>query len=68
MKKKRDPNSGALTFTRSPEEEKRKVNDKNVEQSVKEIESLKKKIKTIQTNFKKLEKIVNKMKEKKNKE
>ena len=54
MKKKRDPNSGALIFTRTPAEEKRKANDKNIEVLIKDNISLGKKLKTLQTKYRQL--------------
>ena len=69
MKSKRDPNSGALVFSRSPAEQKRKEKDiliNTVEKTVNELEkivlSLEKKLKTLQTKYRALNKTVETMK------
>ena len=65
MKKKRDPNSGALLFHRSPEENKKKLQDKYVEQMIKVNKTFTKQIKTLQTKLRSLEKRVKSLEDKK---
>ncbi len=64
MNKTRDKKTGALIFTRSPAEDKRKEKDKENATVIEKVNSMEKKIKTLQIKIKSLEMKIKSLEEK----